>query len=251
MASLQQQDTCANPSCVTTKGLQLKKCGRCRAASYCSQKCQKEDFSLHKQWCRAAHDAHGCTVCKLIGEALPPTIPLHYAGNDPASGSLDKTTEKFALVFHAPFSARISKQVERVGGRFDLIVQYAGAAHVTMTDRISVDRIRRAFAKSDDACSICLTHPCEHNASGRTMAMAACPKCQNNICGSCIRKLDETSVKIELLCNTCQTTDRFARTLADGSVVCSGCVQPLVANRIFACPTCRNPLRYTGQLDAF
>lgn len=206
---------CANLSCNTTIET-TKKCGRCRAVSYCDQKCQREDFSLHKQWCKAAHDAIGCGDCKTVSEALPGVICLHYVGNHPESGILDDPTDKFAIVFHAPFSDRISKQVERIGGRFDMIVQYSGADTYTR---------------------------------GKTMALAACPKCQSNVCGSCIRQLDNHSVHTELLCNFCQTKDRVAKTLADGSIVCSGCLKPLVKHKLFPCPSCRNPLRYTGQLD--
>ncbi len=145
------RETCTLPSCDTTTGLQ--KCGRCKAALYCSKKCQTEDFSLHKQLCRSAADAHTCSVCQIVGEALSPAIPLHYTGRDPVKEILDQSTETYALVFHATFSPRLSQSMRRVApssGRYDLIVQYGQAAHVGMAERTTMARMRRVFAKSDE-----------------------------------------------------------------------------------------------------
>src|SRR5258708_5307293 len=35
---------------------QLMLCGRCRGAAYCSEKCQREHWRLHKPWCRPRSD---------------------------------------------------------------------------------------------------------------------------------------------------------------------------------------------------
>ena len=46
------QSTCVACSSTDT----LKKCGRCKAVSYCSPQCQKTDWKSHKMTCRSSAD---------------------------------------------------------------------------------------------------------------------------------------------------------------------------------------------------
>ena len=53
-ASQQKRDTPAAPECASCGDSRedLQKCGRCKSVRYCSEECQREDWSEHKQVCR-------------------------------------------------------------------------------------------------------------------------------------------------------------------------------------------------------
>jgi hypothetical protein len=43
----------ANQTCIMCNGSNAKSCSSCHSISYCSQKCQKDDWPLHKTICKA------------------------------------------------------------------------------------------------------------------------------------------------------------------------------------------------------
>ncbi len=56
MASVATKDRNILPDfcygCCLIENINLKTCGRCHLAKYCSEKCQKEDYPNHKKDCR-------------------------------------------------------------------------------------------------------------------------------------------------------------------------------------------------------
>ncbi|KAF2445898.1 hypothetical protein P171DRAFT_431282 [Karstenula rhodostoma CBS 690.94] len=55
----------ANQTCIICNGSNAKSCSSCHSISYCSQKCQKDDWSLHK------------TLCKTFTTLPPRPSPSH------------------------------------------------------------------------------------------------------------------------------------------------------------------------------
>ena len=51
-----------------TKAADVKKCGGCKIARYCSKKCQQTDWMEHKLLCRSVYDR----VALVVSPGLPP-----------------------------------------------------------------------------------------------------------------------------------------------------------------------------------
>lgn len=71
-----------------SKDLSLKKCNRCKSASYCSRECQKSNWKAHKKFCVATAQANAAP-------SAPSTIQQNTAqANNRARRALDVDIEK-------------------------------------------------------------------------------------------------------------------------------------------------------------
>lgn len=176
---------CYKPDCGQT--LDLKRCGQCKAALYCSIVCQKLDLPEHKIWCKSAAQAQNCAKCTNTIKALKPAILLHVADKSP-----DANDPRFAWSTHAPFHgygpAQIAHMaIHKTGNRnFSTVLMYNGSVYAG-PEGMSASEIRRFFARRDEPCAICL----EKQTIGP--AWSSCPQCQSKICPPCTRTLEQSN----------------------------------------------------------
>ena len=58
-----------------------KKCGACKAVTYCSKECQKAHFRQHKKVCaQLAQGAFGVRLYYWFCQLWAPSSPAHFAG---------------------------------------------------------------------------------------------------------------------------------------------------------------------------
>lgn len=52
---MESKSFCQHCGAYSSKTVIIKQCNRCKRASYCSRKCQKDDWPFHKDFCEAAN----------------------------------------------------------------------------------------------------------------------------------------------------------------------------------------------------